>query len=78
MHEIENTRYPHINKPMHPPICICTGLTLMVGSITLSCIYQSTGPFTFIFLYSLVAMGIGVGQHIQSYVPVAGTVTETE
>ena len=67
MHEIDNSKYPHVNKSAYPQFCIITGLALMAGSVTLTCVYQTITPFTGIFLYSIIAMTIGGVHHLQTY-----------
>ena len=67
MHEIDNSRYPHTNKHAYPQFCMLTGLTLMVGSVTLTCVYEVITPFTGIFVYSVIALTIGGAHHLQQY-----------
>jgi hypothetical protein len=69
MHELDPYRYPY-RASLYPSFCICLGLTVMVGGITLSIAYQVMDHLTIFFVYSCICVMIGVGSHLQSYDPV--------
>jgi hypothetical protein len=66
MHELDNYRYPY-RAGFYPPLCICLGLTVMLGGISFSIAYQTIDHFTLIFVYSFVFLVVGICSHLERY-----------